>query len=131
VLTGIAMSTHAGTASIFNAGPHGFSEAFYAYTSQTNNNGSAFAGYGALNFSTMLGAFAMLMGRFVPLLVALAIGGSMAVKKITPPSAGTMRTDGGTFVALLTGVVVLLPALTILPALVLGPIVEGLTTKLF
>jgi K+-transporting ATPase ATPase A chain len=131
VLTGIAMSTHAGRASIFNAGPHGFTEAFYAYTSQANNNGSAFAGYGALNFSTMLGAFAMLMGRFVPLLIALAIGGSMAVKKITPPSAGTMRTDGGTFVALLTGVVILLPALTILPALVLGPVVEGLTTKLF
>jgi K+-transporting ATPase ATPase A chain len=131
VLTGIAMSTHAGRASIFNAGPHGFTEAFYAYTSQANNNGSAFAGYGALNFSTMLGAFALLMGRFVPLLVALAIGGSMAVKKITPPSAGTMRTDGGTFVALLTGVVILLPALTILPALVLGPVVEGLTTKLF
>ena len=131
VLTGIAMSTHAGRASIFNAGPHGFTEAFYAYTSQANNNGSAFAGYGALNFSTMLGAFAMIVGRFVPLLVALAIGGSMAVKKITPPSAGTMRTDGGTFVALLTGVVILLPALTILPALVLGPVVEGLTTKLF
>jgi K+-transporting ATPase ATPase A chain len=131
VLTGIAMSTHAGRASIFNAGPHGFTEAFYAYTSQANNNGSAFAGYGALNFSTMLGAFAMLVGRFVPLLVALAIGGSMAAKKITPPSAGTMRTDGGTFVALLTGVVILLPALTILPALVLGPVVEGLTTKLF
>ncbi len=131
ILTAIAMSTHAGKLSIFNAGPHGFTEAFYAYTSQTNNNGSAFAGYGALNFSTMLGAFAMLVGRFVPLLVALAIGGSVAAKKITPPSAGTMRTDGPTFVVLLTGVVILLPALTILPALVLGPVVEALTSKLF
>jgi potassium-transporting ATPase potassium-binding subunit len=130
-LTGIAMSTQAGKASIFNAGPHGFSEAFYAYTSQTNNNGSAFAGYGALHFSEMLGAFAMLVGRFVPLLAALAIGGAVAAKKTAPASAGTMRTDGPTFVVLLTGVVVLLPALTILPALVLGPVVEALTTRLF
>jgi K+-transporting ATPase ATPase A chain len=131
ILTAIAMSTHAGKLSIFNAGPHGFSEAFYAYTSQTNNNGSAFAGYGALNFSTMLGAFAMLVGRFVPLLAALAIGGSVAAKRTAPASAGTMRTDGPTFVVLLTSVVILLPALTILPALVLGPVVEALTTKLF
>ena len=102
ILTAIAMSTHAGKLSIFNAGPHGFTEAFYAYTSQTNNNGSAFAGYGALHFSTMLGAFAMLVGRFVPLLAALAIGGSVAIKKTAPASAGTMRTDGPTFVVLLT-----------------------------
>ncbi len=131
ILTAIAMSTHAGKASIFNAGPHGFSEAFYAYTSQTNNNGSAFAGYGATHFSTMLGVFALLVGRYVPLLVALAIGGSVAAKKTAPASAGTMRTDGPTFVVLLTSVVILLPALTILPALVLGPVVEALTTKLF
>ncbi len=131
ILTAIAMSTHAGKASIFNAGPHGFTEAFYAYTSQTNNNGSAFAGYGALNFSTMLGAFAMLVGRFVPLLAALAIGGSVAMKKTAPASAGTLRTDGPTFVVLLTSVVILLPALTILPAIVLGPVVEALTTRLF
>jgi len=131
ILTALAMSTHAGRASIFNAGPHGFTEAFYAYTSQTNNNGSAFAGYGALHFSTMLGAFAMLVGRFVPMIAALAIGGSVAMKKTAPASAGTMRTDGPTFVVLLTGVVILLPALTILPALVLGPVVEALTTRLF
>jgi len=130
-LTAIAMSTHAGKLSIFNAGPHGFTEAFYAYTSQTNNNGSAFAGYGALHFSTMLGAFAMLVGRFVPLLAALAIGGSVAMKKTAPASAGTMRTDGPTFVVLLTSVVILLPALTILLAIVLGPVVEALTTRLF
>ena len=131
ILTGVAMSTQAGKASIFNAGPHGFSEAFYAYTSQGNNNGSAFAGYGALHFSEMMGAFAMLVGRFVPLLVALAIGGTVAAKKTAPASAGTMRTDGPTFVVLLTGVVILLPALTILPAIVLGPVVEALTTRLF
>jgi K+-transporting ATPase ATPase A chain len=131
ILTGIAMSTAAGKASIFNAGPHGFTEAFYAYTSQGNNNGSAFAGYGATHFSEMMGAFAMLVGRFVPLLVALAIGGSVAAKKTAPASAGTLRTDGPTFVVLLTGVVILLPALTILPAIVLGPVVEALTTRLF
>jgi K+-transporting ATPase ATPase A chain len=131
ILTGIAMSTAAGKASIFNGGPHGFTEAFYAYTSQGNNNGSAFAGYGATHFSEMMGAFAMLVGRFVPLLVALAIGGSVAAKKTAPASAGTLRTDGPTFVVLLTGVVILLPALTILPAIVLGPVVEALTTRLF
>jgi K+-transporting ATPase ATPase A chain len=131
ILTAVAMTTHAGKESIFNAGPHGFTEAFYAYTSQTNNNGSAFAGYGATDFSTYLGAFAMLVGRFVPLIAALAIGGSLAAKRITPPSLGTMHTDGPTFVGLLTGVVILLPALTILPAIVLGPVVEALTTRLF
>jgi K+-transporting ATPase ATPase A chain len=83
ILTAVAMTTHAGKESIFNAGPHGFTEAFYAYTSQTNNNGSAFAGYGATDFSTYLGAFAMLVGRFVPLIAALAIGGSLAAKRIT------------------------------------------------
>ena len=131
ILTAIAMSTAAGKASVFNAGPHGFTEAFYAYTSQGNNNGSAFAGYGATHFSEMMGAFAMLVGRFVPLLVALALGGSVAAKKTAPASAGTLRTDGPTFVLLLTGVVILLPALTILPAIVLGPVVEALTTRLF
>jgi K+-transporting ATPase ATPase A chain len=131
ILTAVAMSTATGRASIFNAGPHGFSEAFYAYTSQTNNNGSAFAGYGATHFSTLLGVVGLITGRFVPLITALAIGGSVAAKKITPPSLGTMRTDGPTFVVLLTGVVILLPALTILPALVLGPVVEALTTRLF
>src|SRR6201987_4332390 len=78
VLTAVSVVAPAGLASIFNPGAHGFTEALYAYTSQTNNNGSAFAGYGALNFSAELGAFAMIVGRFVPLLVALAIGGSMA-----------------------------------------------------
>jgi potassium-transporting ATPase potassium-binding subunit len=131
VLTAIAVTTHVGKLSIFNAGPHGFTEAFYAYTSQTNNNGSAFAGYGATNFSTYVGAFAMLVGRFVPMLAALAIGGAVAKKKIVPASLGTMRTDGPTFVVLLVGVVILLPFLTLLPALALGPMVEALTRRLF
>jgi K+-transporting ATPase ATPase A chain len=131
VLTAIAVTTHVGKLSIFNAGPHGFTEAFYAYTSQTNNNGSAFAGYGATNFSTYVGAFAMLVGRFVPMLAALAIGGAVAKKKIVPASLGTMKTDGPTFVVLLLGVVILLPFLTLLPALALGPMVEALTRRLF
>jgi potassium-transporting ATPase potassium-binding subunit len=131
VLTAVAVTTHVGKESIFNAGPHGFTEAFYAYTSQTNNNGSAFAGYGATDFSTYLGAFAMLVGRFVPMLAALAIAGAVAKKKIVPPSLGTMQTDGPTFVVLLDGVVILLPFLTLLPALALGPMVESLTNKLF
>jgi K+-transporting ATPase ATPase A chain len=131
ILTALAVTTHAGKESIFNAGPHGFTEAFYAYTSQTNNNGSAFAGYGATTFSTYLGAFAMLVGRFVPMLAALAIAGAVAKKKIVPPSLGTMATDGPTFVVLLVGVVILLPLLTLLPALALGPMVEALTGRLF
>ena len=126
VLTAAAVVTPAGLASIFNPGPHGFSEALYAYTSQSNNNGSAFAGYGATTFSTTLGTVALYFGRFVPLLAALAIGGSLAAKRTVPFSVGTFRTDGPTFGVLLFGVIALTAGLMILPALTLGPIVEGL-----
>jgi K+-transporting ATPase ATPase A chain len=126
-LTAIAVVTKSGLASVFNPGAHGFSEALYAYTSQTNNNGSAFAGYGATSFSASLGAVAMILGRFVLLVAALAVGGSLAQKKIVPPSAGTFRTDGGTFAVLLVAVIALTAGLMILPALTLGPIVEALT----
>jgi K+-transporting ATPase ATPase A chain len=126
-LTALSVVTHAGLDSVFNTGAHGFSEALYAYTSQTNNNGSAFAGYGVTNFSAELGAMAMYLGRFVPLLAALAIGGSLAAKKTAPPSAGTLRTDGATFGVLLVGVIVLTAGLMVFPALTLGPIVEGLS----
>jgi K+-transporting ATPase ATPase A chain len=125
-LTALAITTKGGMASIFNAGVHGFTETLYAYDSQGNNNGSAFAGYGATNFSANFGAIAMLLGRFVPLLAALALGGSLAAKKTVPESAGTFRTDGGTFVVLLVGVIALTAGLMIFPALTLGPIVEGL-----
>jgi K+-transporting ATPase ATPase A chain len=125
-LTALAVATKGGLASIYNPGAHGFSEALYAYTSQSNNNGSAFAGYGATNFSAEFGAIAMALGRFVPLLAALAIGGSLAAKKTAPVSAGTFRTDGGTFAVLLVGVIVLTAGLMVFPALTLGPIVEGL-----
>jgi len=126
-LAAISVVTHSGLASIYNPGAHGFTEALYAYTSQSNNNGSAFAGYGATSFSAYLGAIAMLLGRFVPLLAALAIGGSLAAKKTAPASAGTFRTDGPTFVVLLVGVIVLTAGLMVFPALTLGPIVEGLS----
>jgi K+-transporting ATPase ATPase A chain len=126
-LTAMSIVTHSGLASVFNGGAHGFTEALYAYTSQANNNGSAFAGYGATSFSAYFGAIAMFVGRFVPLLAALAIGGSLAAKKTSPVSAGTFRTDGPTFVVLLVGVVILTAGLMVFPALTLGPIVEGLT----
>jgi K+-transporting ATPase ATPase A chain len=125
-MTAVAILTKSGLASVYNHGVHGFTETLYAYDSQSNNNGSAFAGYGATSFSASLGSVAMLFGRFVPLLAALALGGSLAQKKIVPASAGTFRTDGATFVALLVAVIALTAGLMILPALTLGPIVEGL-----
>jgi K+-transporting ATPase ATPase A chain len=127
VLTAIAMSTDRGLASIYNPAAHGFSEAFYAYDSQSNNNGSAFAGYGATEFSTLMGSIGLWIGRFAPLVAALALGGALAAKKTVPPSAGTFRTDGGTFAVLLVGVVILTAGLMIFPALTLGPLVEALS----
>ena len=126
VMTAIAVAAPAGLASIFNPGAHGFTEALYAYDSQGNNNGSAFAGYGATTFSATFGTIALYLGRYAPLLAALALGGSLAGKKIAPESAGTFRTDGPTFVVLLVGVIALTAGLMILPALSLGPIVESL-----
>jgi K+-transporting ATPase ATPase A chain len=125
-LTAISVITHAGLVSIYNTGAHGFTEALYAYTSQANNNGSAFAGYGGKTFSEQLGTVALLLGRFAPMLAALAVGGSLAAKKTVPVSAGTFKTDGGTFVVLLIAVIMLTAGLMILPALTLGPIVEAL-----
>ena len=127
VLTAISVVTDHGLASIFNPGAHGFSEALYAYTSQSNNNGSAFAGYGATEFSALVGSIALWLGRFVPLVAALALGGALAAKKTAPASAGTFRTDGGTFGVLLVAIVLLTAVLMIFPALTLGPIVEALS----
>jgi K+-transporting ATPase ATPase A chain len=125
-MTAVAIVTKSGLASIYNQGVHGFTETLYAYDSQSNNNGSAFAGYGATSFSASFGTVALYLGRFVPLIAALALGGSLAKKKIVPVSAGTFRTDGPTFVVLLVGVIALTAGLMIFPALTLGPIVEGL-----
>ena len=126
-LTAVSVVTGSGLASVFNPGAHGFTEALYAYTSQSNNNGSAFAGYGATSFSASLGAVALYLGRFAPLLAALALAGALAGKKTAPVSAGTFRTDGPTFVVLLVGVILLTAGLMVFPALTLGPIVEGLS----
>jgi len=127
VLTAVAVVTDRGLASMHNPGAHGFSEALYAYDSQANNNGSAFAGYGATEFSALVGSIALWLGRFAPLVAALALGGALAAKKTVPPSAGTFRTDGLTFAVLLVGVVALTAGLMIFPALSLGPIVEALS----
>ena len=126
-LTALSVVTNSGLASVFNPGAHGFTEALYAYTSQSNNNGSAFAGYGATNFSAELGTVALILGRFAPMIAALALGGAFAGRKVAPASAGTFRTDGATFVVLLVGVILLTAGLMIFPALTLGPIVEGLS----
>ncbi|HEX2292868.1 MAG TPA: potassium-transporting ATPase subunit KdpA, partial [Gaiellaceae bacterium] len=127
VWTAIAIVTDQGLASVFNPGAHGFSETLYAYDSQSNNNGSAFAGFGATEFSALTGTVALWLGRFVPLIAALAIGGSLAAKRTVPYSAGTFRTDGPTFGFLLVAVVLLTAGLMIFPALTLGPIVEALS----
>jgi K+-transporting ATPase ATPase A chain len=110
-----------------NTGPHGFTEILYAYTSQTGNNGSAFAGLSATTmFYNLTGAAAMLVGRFWMIIPAMAIAGSLAAKKSIPPSLGTFPTTGGLFVGLLVGVILIVGGLTFFPALALGPIVEHL-----
>jgi K+-transporting ATPase ATPase A chain len=114
-------------ASIANPGPHGFTEVLYAYTSQTGNNGSAFAGLtGNILFYNITGAVAMFVGRFFMIVPAMAMAGSLAGKKSIPPSAGTLPTTGGLFVGLVVGVILIIGGLTFFPALALGPIVEHL-----
>jgi K+-transporting ATPase ATPase A chain len=124
--TAIATVVPAGTATLSNNGPHGFSEILYAYTSATGNNGSAFAGLGANMFWQVTMAIAMFMGRFLFIVPMLAVAGSLAAKKSVPPSAGTFPTDNGLFVALLIGVILIVGGLTFFPALALGPVVEHL-----
>ncbi|MBW4053702.1 MAG: potassium-transporting ATPase subunit KdpA [Proteobacteria bacterium] len=125
--TAIAVSTAAGRAGVANPGAHGFSEILYAFTSASNNNGSAFAGLSADTafYNTALG-LAMWLGRFWPIVAVLAVAGSLAAKKRIPVTAGTMPTHGPTFIILLIGTVLLVGALTFVPALALGPIVEHL-----
>jgi K+-transporting ATPase ATPase A chain len=111
-----------------NGGPHGFSEIFYAFLSQGNNNGSAFAGYTASRpYPAIAGGLLMIAARFVPLLAALALGGSLARAGTVPESPGTLHTDTPLFVLLLTFVIVIIGALTFLPGLAVGPIVEHLS----
>ncbi|MBV8526044.1 MAG: potassium-transporting ATPase subunit KdpA [Acetobacteraceae bacterium] len=128
--TAIAVVVKAGLAGLANAGPHGFSEALYAYTSATGNNGSAFAGLSANTpfYNTTLG-LAMFIGRFLMIVPMLAMAGSLVGKKIVPPSAGTFPTNGGLFVGLLTGVILIVGGLTYFPAVSLGPVVEHLAMQ--
>jgi K+-transporting ATPase ATPase A chain len=123
--TAIAVVVPSAVAAMNNAGPHGFTEVLYAYTSQTGNNGSAFAGLSANTlFYNTTGAVAMFVGRFFMIIPAMAIAGSLAGKKSVPPSAGTFPTTGGLFVGLVVGVIVIIGGLTFFPTLALGPIVE-------
>jgi K+-transporting ATPase ATPase A chain len=126
--TAVGVVAPGGKATIFNPGAHGFSEVLYAFSSAGNNNGSAFAGLGANTpfYNTALG-FAMLFARYWLAIPTLAIAGSLARKKIVPAGAGTLPTHTPLFATLLVGVVVLVGALTFIPALALGPIVEHLT----
>jgi K+-transporting ATPase ATPase A chain len=127
VCTAIGAVTPAGLASRANPGPHGFSEILYAFSSMGNNNGSAFAGLNAnVPFYNLLGGVAMLIARYWLAIPTLAIAGSLARKKIVPPSPGTLPTHTPLFVAMLIGVVIIVGALTFIPALALGPIVEHL-----
>ena len=144
--SGLASTTRLGTRSIYaGINPQGFSETLYAYLSQANNNGSALAGYtgfiqpnapgnvGAygISFADLLGGVVMVGARFLPILFVLAVAGALAGKKVSPAGLGTMRTDNPTFVFLLIGIVILVGALTFFPALLLGPVVQSLTTRLF
>jgi K+-transporting ATPase ATPase A chain len=123
--TALATVLPAGIAGPANAGPHGFSEILYAYTSMTGNNGSAFAGLtGNTLFYNLTGAAAMMIGRFAIIVPVLAIAGSLAAKKLVPASAGTFPTDNGLYVGLLIGVIIITGGLIYFPALALGPIVE-------
>ena len=125
--TAIAVIYPPAVASMGNAGPHGFSEVLYAFTSQTANNGSAFGGLtGNTPFYNYTGAIAMLIGRFWVTIPAMAIAGSLAQKKTVAASGGTFPTTGALFVGLLVGVILVVGGLTFFPALALGPIVEHL-----
>ncbi len=128
ILTAVAVSVHAGRIAPLNAGPHGFSEILYDFTSVTNNNGSAFAGISVNTpFYNVINTFGLLLGRFAIMVPVLALAGSLAAKQTVARSAGTFRTDQPMFVGLLTGVVLIVGALTFFPAVSLGPIVEQLS----
>jgi K+-transporting ATPase ATPase A chain len=126
--TAVAVMTVAGKAGVANPGAHGFSEILYAFTSPANNNGSAFAGLSANTvFYNVATGLAMFIGRFWPIMAALAIAGSLAAKKRVPVTEGTMPTHGPLFVTLLIGSILLIGVLTYVPALALGPVVEHFT----
>jgi K+-transporting ATPase ATPase A chain len=123
--TAVAVMTLAGKAGVGNPGAHGFTEILYAFSSAANNNGSAFGGLTASTvFYNVATGLAMFIGRFWPIMAALAIAGSLAAKKRVPVTDGTMPTHGPLFVTLLIGSILLIGVLTYVPALALGPVVE-------
>jgi K+-transporting ATPase ATPase A chain len=125
--TAVAVVLPSAVASMANAGPHGFTEVLYAFTSATGNNGSAFGGLtGNTFFYNLTLASSMFVGRFFMIVPAMALAGSLAAKKSIPVSAGTLPTTGGLFVGLVVGVILIIGGLTFFPALALGPIVEHL-----
>jgi potassium-transporting ATPase potassium-binding subunit len=125
ILAAVAVSVHAGQAGPLNHGPHGFSEILYDFTSVTNNNGSAFAGISANTaFYNIINTLGLLLGRFAIMVPVLALAGTLAAKEPVHASAGTFRTDSPMFMGLLTGVILIVGALTFFPAVSLGPIVE-------
>lgn len=124
----IGMATPEGRSALHNSGPHGLSEMLYAYTSAANNNGSAFAGINAAHKQLLYGTgIAMLVGRFLPIALVLALAGSLAKQRRLEPGPGTLPTHGPTFVLLCLGIVLIVAALTFFPALALGPIAEALS----
>ncbi len=127
ILTAIAVLTVAGTAGVLNPGPHGFSEILYAFSSASQNNGSAFAGLSANTlFYNLATALAMFIGRFGVAILTLALAGSLVVKKIVPASEGTLRDHRPLFILWLVFVIIVVGALSFLPALALGPVAEFL-----
>src|SRR6202046_4580476 len=125
--TAVAVVLPSAVASMANAGPHGFTEVLYAFTSATGNNGSAFAGLtGNTFFYNLTLASSMFVGRFFMIVPAMALAGSLAGKKVIPPAGGTLPTTGGLFIGLVVGVILIIGGLTFFPALALGPIVEHL-----
>ena len=125
--TAVAVVLPSAVASMANAGPHGFTEVLYAFTSATGNNGSAFGGLtGNTFFYNLTLASSMFVGRFFMIVPAMALAGSLAAKKSIPASAGTLPTTGGLFIGLVVGVILIIGGLTFVPALALGPIVEHL-----
>jgi K+-transporting ATPase ATPase A chain len=132
VSVGVSSVIHDGLAGPLNAGPHGFSEILYAFASAWNNNGSAFAGLtAATNYYDYLLGAAMVFGRFLVILPALGLAGSLAAQRTRPPSSGSMPTASPIFVGLLIGVILLVGALSFFPALALGPLSEALTGRLW
>ena len=127
ILSAIAVLTDPGKAGVFNPGPHGYSEILYAFTSASQNNGSAFAGLSANSlFYNLATAFAMFVGRYAVAILTLALAGSLVVKKIVPVSEGTLRDHRPLFIFWLVFVIIVVGALSFIPALSLGPVAEFL-----